>query len=135
MSTLPHDSDSDEIFGHLLDYQQTDEFKTEDEAQHESRLEHVRPINREAQRRYHLKYPHAARMRADAQRLKAQLAERQSDLCYWCHALLPLDYQTDHIIPISRGGTNATVNLCVCCPRCNQTKAAKIVRPEQGKLF
>lgn len=50
----------------------------------------------------------------------------KSPRCVFCKG--KLNYQnatTDHIVPISERGTNAQVNLVVCCDKCNT---------ERGKL-
>jgi hypothetical protein len=41
--------------------------------------------------------------------------------CQWCQC--PLTRQTattDHLVPLSRGGSNGWDNLCLACRRCNQ---------------
>jgi hypothetical protein len=43
--------------------------------------------------------------------------------CQWCQC--PLAHNTattDHLIPLSRGGTNAWENLCLACHSCNQAR-------------
>jgi 5-methylcytosine-specific restriction endonuclease McrA len=43
--------------------------------------------------------------------------------CYWCKK--PLDASTatlDHIIPLSKGGTNGIDNLTLACEDCNQSR-------------
>jgi len=35
-------------------------------------------------------------------------------------------YHVDHVVPVSKGGTNRFGNLQLLCPRCNLTKGAKM---------
>ena len=49
-----------------------------------------------------------------------------SDTCYYCGKKIEGRNKTiDHKIPISKGGTNAIENLCVCCQSCNSKKNNK----------
>lgn len=52
--------------------------------------------------------------------------QSQKGLCWWCG--LPLDdtYHVDHLIPVSRGGTNAPNNIVVTHPKCNLSKSDKM---------
>ena len=46
--------------------------------------------------------------------------------CSYCHyTLLYAKKHIDHIIPVSRGGTNDNSNLCICCSWCNEQKQDK----------
>lgn len=43
--------------------------------------------------------------------------------CYWCTKLLTLPEATlDHMIPLSRGGSNSPDNQVLACYSCNQTR-------------
>lgn len=63
--------------------------------------------------------------------LRAQKDELQvyfQGRCAYCRhpeELVQIFYATDHILPTSRGGTDATENLALACPLCNQFKHAK----------
>jgi len=46
----------------------------------------------------------------------------QNGCCYWCSKELNGVYQVDHVIPITRGGTNWPDNLVVACSFCNISK-------------
>lgn len=49
-----------------------------------------------------------------------------SNICHYCGAeVSEKDKTIDHKIPISKGGTNAVENLCVCCRKCNSAKHDK----------
>lgn len=51
---------------------------------------------------------------------------KQKGLCYWCGIPVGNKYHIDHIIPLSRGGSNFPENLAVSCPTCNQKKWNKL---------
>lgn len=48
----------------------------------------------------------------------------QKGKCAYCRASIKKCYEVDHIVPISRGGSNRPANLQLCCPPCNGRKAA-----------
>lgn len=51
--------------------------------------------------------------------------ERDEYRCAYCGAT---EYLTvDHVIPLSRGGTNNLSNLKTCCGHCNSSKGAKSI--------
>ena len=62
--------------------------------------------------------------RVSAHRRKLVM-ERDEYQCVFCWA--EDDLTLDHIIPISRGGTNALDNLQVLCRRCNQWKGSRLL--------
>jgi 5-methylcytosine-specific restriction endonuclease McrA len=58
-----------------------------------------------------------------------RIRETQRDCCAYCRKRLGGCGQVDHIIPLSRGGTNWPNNLQLTCASCNVRKYAK--RPEE----
>jgi 5-methylcytosine-specific restriction endonuclease McrA len=67
----------------------------------------------------------------------ARLMEEQGALCASpaCRKSLVEGYQVDHIVPLSRGGTNWATNIQLLCSTCNQSKSNKHVADwlaEQG---
>lgn len=58
-------------------------------------------------------------------RLIRLLVEREGKVCALCSRLLSTVH-LDHIVPLSRGGTNDTSNLRLLCPRCNISKGARM---------
>lgn len=51
--------------------------------------------------------------------------ERQRKQCYYCCVKLT-KYHVDHVVPLSRGGSNGPDNLVVTCPTCNLRKNNKL---------
>ena len=127
MSSLPHDPESDDIFGHLLDYQQTEEFHQTVEAQQMKERVSRRPRDIRASRTYRQNHPDLVKLRKEAQQYKEVLFAGQSGVCRWCSKLMTGKYEVDHIKPLIKGGTNDIANLCVCHPKCNRSKGSKDV--------
>jgi hypothetical protein len=50
--------------------------------------------------------------------------QRDGGKCVKCGSKEFLEY--DHIVPLSRGGSNTQRNLQLLCQRCNRTKGARI---------
>jgi len=59
-----------------------------------------------------------------SRRLRRFIFRRDPNECAYCGSKKEL--QIDHIIPISRGGTNDPKNLQILCRKCNQSKGAKL---------
>ena len=49
----------------------------------------------------------------------------QESRCAACKADLTLGYHVDHVMPLSKGGTNWPCNLQLLCPSCNHRKGRK----------
>lgn len=121
MATIPRY----DLFGHLLDYQQTEEFKAEAEAHKEQKRATRRPGNRKGSDAYRRDHPDLVNMRARAQKHKPFLIKRQNGRCYYCRQVLGEDCEIDHIKALTKGGSNVLSNLCVACQRCNRKKGIK----------
>jgi 5-methylcytosine-specific restriction endonuclease McrA len=59
--------------------------------------------------------------------------ERQNGRCYWCGCRLG-PYHVDHVIPLSKGGSNGPENIVASCPPCNLSKNAKMPSEFAGRL-
>lgn len=117
--------DLDNIWGSWLEYQQTDKFQAEVEAQLAKERAYYRPIGRKATQAYNQRNPTFTAMRADAAKHKDKLIQKQHNMCYLCGMPLDNTAEIDHIKPLIKRGTNNMRNLCVVHMRCNRTKAAK----------
>lgn len=58
--------------------------------------------------------------------VRAEVFDRDDYTCRYCGERGGV-LHCDHVIPIAKGGTNATDNLATACEPCNRAKAAKIV--------
>jgi 5-methylcytosine-specific restriction endonuclease McrA len=60
----------------------------------------------------------------------------QKGKCYWCHKQLTR-YHVDHIVPLSRNGSNNPDNLVVACSTCNTSRGKKLPHewPQGGRLL
>ena len=64
-----------------------------------------------------------------ASSLQQQIRERAENLCEYCHTSELWQYvcfTVDHIIPLSRGGSDSEDNLCLVCFHCNRRKSHHI---------
>jgi hypothetical protein len=61
----------------------------------------------------------------NAQDILAQY-EAQGGCCYWCGKPVGASYHVDHVIPLTRGGSNGPENLVISCPTCNLRKGNKL---------
>lgn len=67
---------------------------------------------------------------ADWRVLRTEIFARDNYTCQYCGAH-GVSLQCDHIIPISRGGSNEKSNLTTACKTCNQSKHNKT--PEEWR--
>lgn len=63
--------------------------------------------------------------------------KRQKGRCYYCGEKCADKYHVDHVIPLSRGGSNGPDNLVIACTHCNERKGTKLPHewPEGGRLL
>lgn len=67
---------------------------------------------------------------------EASQLKRQKHRCYYCGEKLT-EYHIDHVIPLSRGGSDGAENKVLACPKCNVRKNAKLPHEwaEGGRLL
>jgi hypothetical protein len=66
------------------------------------------------------------------EQLKSQTFKRDSYSCVYC-SRSDKKLHCDHIVPISRGGTNDLSNLATACERCNTSKGARTLKEWRAK--
>jgi len=59
----------------------------------------------------------------------------QKGKCWWCGCKLNGQYEPDHRIPLSRGGTNYINNIAVSCKKCNRSKYKSFPHERFGRLL
>lgn len=69
-----------------------------------------------------LRTPAGRRRKTIPMSLRRQVAHAQDYQCAKCECKLPPTWETDHVLPIWRGGTNAVANLQALCPNCHRYK-------------
>lgn len=52
--------------------------------------------------------------------------DRQKGKCYYCHSDFGDNYHVDHIVPLSRGGSDDPDNLVITCEQCNKSKGNRL---------
>ena len=66
------------------------------------------------------------------QQKKFEISQRDKFECQFCGSRPGNDcLEIDHIIPVSKGGTNHDLNLTTACRKCNQGKAGRIFVPRK----
>jgi 5-methylcytosine-specific restriction endonuclease McrA len=74
-------------------------------------------------------------------KMRQRLSEAQNHRCCYCHVRFSDDraspyYATlEHVIPISRGGSNNLKNLVVACEACNNIRGSRYKAEEFGNLI
>lgn len=56
--------------------------------------------------------------------IRARIFERDNYTCQYCGAH-GVKLECDHVMPVSRGGSNSDTNLLTACLKCNRSKRAK----------
>ena len=64
--------------------------------------------------------------------LRAQVFSRDKNTCVYCG--MGENLECDHIVPVSRGGSNELDNLATACERCNQSKGQKLLSEWPGYI-
>lgn len=55
------------------------------------------------------------------------LHAKQRGICEYCQREYGASFEVDHVIPLSKGGTNWPSNIVIACKTCNRSKGAKLV--------
>lgn len=63
--------------------------------------------------------------------IKAQY-KRQKGRCYYCDCKVGKSYHVDHVIPLTRGGSNGPENIVIACQFCNISKKDKMPHEWKG---
>ncbi|MBX3490879.1 MAG: HNH endonuclease [Parvibaculum sp.] len=66
--------------------------------------------------------------------LRVIVFERDGYQCVYCGDGCD-DPHCDHVVPVSRGGTNEIENLATACPPCNLSKGDKMLSEWNGRKF
>ena len=84
-----------------------------------------------------LKYGSIAQhTKKDVELQRKTQTNRNGELCcWWCGKTIKSGYHVDHVIPLSRGGSNAPENIVISCPRCNLSKSDKLPQEWNGRLL
>lgn len=111
-----------------------DKIKAERRAYRAAHSEHCARLQRERyanNRVRHIGYVviREARKRAAGGRFTPEdignIFHKQSGRCFYCCVFLGDTYEIDHVIPLSRGGSNWPSNLALACPACNRRKMTR----------
>lgn len=121
-----------------------DRIRARDKAKYAARREELLAANREWCRA-HPEHRNASQARRRAAKLGAcgshtaddVIAQRmrQRGRCFWCGCSLPKGYHVDHVVPLSRGGSDGPENLVISCPSCNLSKGGKHPMDFSGVLL
>lgn len=65
--------------------------------------------------------------------LRNSILERDGYVCRYCGDQ-PERMCADHVIPLSRGGSNDETNLVACCLPCNSSKCDRLLDEWEGRL-
>ena len=105
---------------------------------------------RERRRKYIKKESYRIRRRVAQQKYKARKLgakgthtredilrqyDSQRGLCWWCGKSVGEVWHADHLIPLSRGGSNAPENIVIACRHCNQSKNNRLPYEWNGRLL
>jgi 5-methylcytosine-specific restriction endonuclease McrA len=65
----------------------------------------------------------------------SKVKSKRNFVCYWCKEKKSTKHlHIDHIVPISKGGTNDVSNVCASCASCNMRKGSKTLKEWASKI-
>lgn len=108
-----------------------------------------RAYGRDVNRRYRERHPErvVALRKAEKFRRKARTVgeftadewlarfQQYDGRCHWCGQKISGSPHADHLIPLSRGGTNTISNIVPSCATCNLSKNDKLPHEWNGRLL
>lgn len=108
-----------------------DRVRTNERAWRDRTREHQRALGRQRYASNPIKYRVKSLKRRSAQGTHTpadvlNCFNQQDGQCYWCSTVVGDVYHVDHVMPLSRGGTNDPHNLVISCPNCNLSKFNKL---------
>ena len=68
----------------------------------------------------------------DCLALKAHILQRDGFMCVYC-GYAGEAMCADHVVPLSRGGSNHPDNLVACCLPCNSSKSDRLLSEWRGR--
>ena len=81
-------------------------------------------------------FKHRSNTRIPGVARRKEIYERDNGRCYLCSNPMLFDsFELDHLVPVSRQGTNEPENLAVCCLFCNRSRGTKLGIRQLQKLF
>ena len=64
----------------------------------------------------------------------AALYVHQNGLCAYCQISIEDRWEADHVIPLSKGGSNKIDNVVLACPGCNRRKSAALPEEWEARM-
>lgn len=95
------------------------------------KAEVARTSRQERNARYYAKHGWTRLPQKQWQSLTDQIYERDGYICFYCGDTDSI-FCVDHVVPLSRGGTNFGDNLVVACIPCNSSKCDKLLSEWKG---
>jgi 5-methylcytosine-specific restriction endonuclease McrA len=66
---------------------------------------------------------------------RAEILERDGHKCYLCQKPITIkELEIDHLIPVSKNGSNSPINLAASCSPCNKSRGNRIEEAQIKKL-
>jgi predicted nucleic acid-binding Zn ribbon protein len=80
-------------------------------------------------------FKHRSKTRVLSTARRAEIWKRDGEQCYLCQKPISLrELEIDHLIPVSKNGSNSPTNLAASCSRCNKSRGNRIEEAQIKKL-
>jgi len=80
-------------------------------------------------------FKHRSKTRVLSTARRAEIWERDGQKCYLCQRPITLkQLEIDHLIPVSKNGSNSPTNLAASCSTCNKSRGNRIEEAQIKKL-